>query len=112
MNPQDLALSFIRYFCAGEVDKLKPLLDDDFKFQGPMYDFDSAEKYLISLHEDPPEPGDFTIISITEGDNSAAVFYEYNKPLQSIKIAQLFKCKDGLIQDVLIIFDTGQLKYL
>ena len=52
-NNSDVAIKFVKCFCAGDVDALTPLLPPDLKFGGPFYDFDSADAYFNSLKNGP-----------------------------------------------------------
>jgi hypothetical protein len=105
MNNQEVALEFIERFCAGDINGIEHLLSADLRFRGPFYEFNSAEEYITSLLSNPPERCGFNILSITEGDDSLAVFYDYKKPEGVIRIAQLFKFKELLISEMLLVFD-------
>jgi hypothetical protein len=45
------------------------------------------------------------VLSITESEDAAAVFYEYRKPERLMQIAQLFKITQGKIHEILLVFD-------
>ena len=109
MNKQEIALTFIERFCKGDIDGIDPLLAPDMKFRGPFYEFNSAEEYLDSLRKDPPDRSGYIILSITENDDSLAVFYDYKKPEGVIRIAQLFKFEDLRISEMVLVFDGGSL---
>jgi hypothetical protein len=102
---EDLAIQYLEAFCAGDVNGMEPLLADDLNFRGPFHTFRSASEYMDSLRSDPPEKGGFKILSITEGENATAVFYEYHKPDRVMLIAQLFTLEHQKIRDILLIFD-------
>ena len=110
MSKQELAIEYLRCFCDGNIDSLELLLSDDLKFEGTFHKFDSAAEYIHSLKNDPPVKAAFKVLSITENEDSVAVFYEYQKSQGSIKIAQLFKFKGQKIRDILLIFDGRNLK--
>ena len=61
------------------------------------------------MRKDPPDRSRYIILSITENDDSLAVFYEYKKPEGVIRIAQLFKFEDLLISEMMLVFDGGSL---
>ncbi len=105
MTNQEIAIKYLNKFCKGEIDDLEPLLAPDFSFTGTLNSYSSAKKYLASLRDDPPELCDYNVISITENDDFVGLFYEYVKPDQVMRIAQLFKIKNQLIHEVLLVFD-------
>ena len=49
MNNRDVAIEFVKCFCAGDVDAPAPLLTPDLKFKGPFCEFGSADAYLDNL---------------------------------------------------------------
>jgi hypothetical protein len=53
----------------------------------------------------PPEACEYKVLSVTENEDSVAVFYEYQKPERIMQIAQLFQFKDRKIHEVLLVFD-------
>ena len=72
MNNCDVAIEFVKCFCAGDVDALAPLLTPDLKFKGPFFKFDSADAYLDSLKNGYQTYG-FTISLTFERPNSVRV---------------------------------------
>ena len=105
MTNQDVALTYLKCFCAGDMDGLGSLLAVDLSFKGPFHAYGSSAEYLHSLRSDPPERCPYKILSVTENTDSVAVFYEYRKPDQVMQIAQLFRIADQKIKDVLLVFD-------
>ncbi len=53
-------------------------------------------------------PADHEILNVAESGDAVALFWEYRKPGEPVKIAQLFKYRGELISDILLIFDTGE----
>lgn len=109
MTKRDIALKYIKYFCAGDIDGLAPLLAADLRFTGPFHRYTSAAGYLGGLRRDPPEKCGYRILSLTENEDAVAVFYDYEKPESTVRIAQLFKIKDLRITEIMLIFDSGAL---
>ena len=89
MHNRDRALDFLKHFCAGDVDALAALLADDLQFTGPLFQFNSRAAYLKSLRDDPSEPCGYRILSVTDSDDSVAVFYDYEKPSGTLAPSQL-----------------------
>ncbi len=107
MTNREIAMAYLRCFCAGDISGLTPLLASDLHFKGTLHQYGSSEEYLKSLKNDPPEKCGHHVLNITEGDDSVAVFYEYEKPDKVITIAQLFKIKNHRINEVLLVFDSS-----
>lgn len=107
MSQRDIALAFLDHFSAGRVEELVPLLAADLRFEGPLYRFDSALEYLEVLRDNPPEPCRYELLSITENDDSVALFYDYQKPGGSLAIAQLFTIENQKIAGITLVFDSS-----
>ncbi|KAA3610399.1 MAG: hypothetical protein D8M58_05715 [Calditrichaeota bacterium] len=105
MSNKEVAKKYIEFFCSGEIEKLSVLLSPDLFFSGTFFIFHSAKEYLDNLRKNPPEKCNHKIISITENEDSIAIFYEYQKPEKTLPVAQLFKIKNQKIQEVLLVFD-------
>ena len=105
MNNREIALEFLRCFCAGDVDSLEPLLAEDVHFNGPLYKFDSRDAYLNSLKDGPLGKCGYRDLSVTESNDSVSVYYEYEKSDRVITIAQLFRFRNGKISELLLVFD-------
>ena len=107
MSQRDIALAFLDYFSAGRIEELAPLLAADFRFEGPLYRFNSAREYLAALRNDPPEPCRYRIISVTEDDGQVAIFYEYEKPDGDLTIVQMFTIENRRIAGITLVFDCS-----
>ena len=105
MTNQEIAIKYLSNFCEGAINELEPLLAPALSFTGTLKSYSSAKEYLASLRDDPPEQCNYNILSITENDNFVGLFYEYVKSDKSLRVAQLFKIKDQLIHEVLLVFD-------
>ncbi len=105
MNNREIAIEYLRCFCAGETHRLESLIATDLNFVGTFHTYHSASEYLESLRHDPPEKCEYKILSVTKDEDSVAIFYEYQKPDRVMQIAQLFRIKNKLIKDILLIFD-------
>jgi len=62
LNNRELAIEFVRRFCAGDVATLAPLLAEEFRFSGPFFQFNSADAYLDALRRDPPETAGYILL--------------------------------------------------
>ncbi len=108
MKPLDAALRYMGIFFSGsDLEALRPLFADDLIFEGPFYTFDSAEAYLDSLRDDPPEGMTYDILASFESASSACLIYQFSKPGVQTPMAQLFEMEGGVIRKITLIFDTG-----
>lgn len=105
MTHREMALAYLDFFCAGKVDEIAAFLAADFSLQGTLFTFDSKTAYLRALKADPPEACRFEIVSITENPHAVVIVYDYLKNQQPLRIAQLFRFKNGLIAEILLVFD-------
>ena len=86
MTGLEVAMEYLRSFRAGDIRGIEPLLASDLK-------------------KDPPEKCGYQVLSITENEDSVAVFYKYEKPDQVVQLAQLFKFRNQQICEILLVFD-------
>lgn len=105
MTNRETAMEYLRYFCAGDIDRMELLFATDFEFEGPFHAYSTATEYLQGLRSDPPELSRYRVLSVTENEDSVAVFYEYEKPGKILRIAQLFKFRNNKICRLLLVFD-------
>ena len=105
---REVAMAYLKHFCAGNVDGLASLLADDLEFKGPFHQFSSSRAYIQSLRDDPLDRCSYRVVSITEADDSVSVYYDYRKAKSDLTVAQLFNFTDGKISKILLVFDTGR----
>ena len=101
MSDREVALSFLKCFCGGNIDGLVHLLDEQLQVDGPLQQFRTRAEYLGGLRADPPEPCDYQVLSVTEGEDDVAVFYDYRIPV-GLTVAQWFRFRDHLIVQIRI----------
>jgi hypothetical protein len=105
MKNREVAMEFLKCFCAGDINGLVPLLAEDLQFTGPFHHFSSSNAYLDSLKNDPPEKCGYRVLSVTESGDSVSIYYDYEKSDGAITIAQLFTFKNQKIREILLVFD-------
>lgn len=103
---REIAENYVQCFCGNDVQGLAALLAPGLRFTGPLYNFNSAQDYLESLENDPPEECGYEIFSVTENEDCVALFYKLSKPDRVISIAQLFRIERQKIQETVLVFDT------
>jgi hypothetical protein len=106
VNRKDQALEFVRCFAAGDIAGLEALLAEDLRLTGPYLQVESRAAYIDALRRDPPEASDARVLSVTDGGDTVAVFYEYEKRDSTVTVAQLFRFGDQGISDIRLVFDT------
>lgn len=106
MKPIELAEKYMECFYGkASLSTMAALLADDLVFNGPLYNFTSAEEYLQALKSDPPEDTDYHIIKAFEKDDDVCLVYRFTKPGIETTMAQIFQIKDGKINNIELIFD-------
>ncbi|MCU7844518.1 MAG: nuclear transport factor 2 family protein [Candidatus Thiodiazotropha sp. (ex Monitilora ramsayi)] len=105
---QTIASTYLHCFCAGDIDALSPLFTRDLIFDGPFHRFTSARDYLRCLHDDPPQPCGYRVLSLTENRDEVVLLYDYLKPRHPVRIAQRFRFRQQRISEILLIFDTRE----
>jgi ketosteroid isomerase-like protein len=106
MSNREVAMNFLRRFCAGDVDGLALLLAEDLQFAGPFHQFNSRADYLDVLRQDPPETGGYRVLSVTESGDSVSIFYDHETSDRAITIAQWFRFRGEKISEMRLVFDT------
>lgn len=102
-----LALTYMDIFFSGKnLERLRPLLSDEFSFVGPLYQYNSADDYIRSLQSDPPKEFKYEITGSFGGEASVCLFFQFSKPGVCTPMAQVFEMKDGKICELLLVFDT------
>lgn len=107
MTNRDLAFEYLKCFCAGDVEGVAATLAPGLCFRGPLLECASKAEYVNALRANPPAPAGCHILGVSEGENTVAVFYDYDKPGGAVTIAQLFGFEGGAISEVLVVFDTA-----
>lgn len=111
MKPLKIALKFLDAFYHEEdLVLLRELLHDDLVFEGPLYEFTSAEDYIESLRQDPPGGMDYRIVKSFSDDSSVCLYYEFTKPGIRTPMVQLFDIENGKIRRIRLVFDTAALE--
>jgi hypothetical protein len=108
MTNGDVARIYLECFCNADVAGLREVLDPGLHFSGPLHQFESASDYLASLQETRLEKSSYELIESAESENGVLVFYQYIKPTSTVLVAQLFRLHEGKINEILVVFDTGQ----
>jgi diadenosine tetraphosphate (Ap4A) HIT family hydrolase len=76
-------------------------------FEGPFFEFDSAEAYMESLKTDPPEKVKYHLLESYEKDGSACLVYLFSKPGVQTPMVQIFHTAGDKIKKIQLMFDTG-----
>ena len=104
MTHREAALEYVRRFASGDIDGLGSLLAEELGFFGPYLSVDSRAAYLDALRDDPPDPCDVEILSITEDGDEVVVFYELLKATGKFTVAQWFGFGANGIQETRLVF--------
>lgn len=105
MEHGSLVTEFLTHFCAQDIEALGALLAENFGMEGPLFRFHSREEYLASVSHDAKEERDFRILRMFEDGDEVMVLYRFTKPGVDTMMAQLFRFRDGLIAETVLVFD-------
>jgi hypothetical protein len=94
------------FYRSGDFDKLNNIFSTDLKFEGPLYQFDTAEAYINSLKESSPGDYDFEIIEEYINESSVCLIYNFIKGSKHTLMAQTFLIEAGLIKEIRLIFNA------
>jgi hypothetical protein len=106
MSDPNAALAFLERLCAGNIDSLVPFLDERLEVTGPLHRFTLRTTYLESLKADSPQSCTYQVLSVTAGEDTVAVFYEYRNGDGVLTIAQLVRFRNHLIVKMRLVFAT------
>ncbi len=90
MRRADIALQFIEYFCAADIEKLERLLALKLRFRGPLLRVDNRHEYIMALQAFPLEQSQYRILSVTRSDEQVQVIYDYIKLNNTVTVSQTF----------------------
>ncbi|MEW8506086.1 MAG: hypothetical protein AB2598_05240 [Candidatus Thiodiazotropha sp.] len=96
------------FFGEEPIENMRELLAHDLEFYGPFYEFGSADAYLESLRENPPEEMSYEILKEYSDSNSCCLIYRFKKEDLETVMSQTFEARDNKISKILLIFDTSK----
>ena len=92
MNPEALAKKYMSCFFGEEpIENMRDVLADDLDFRGPLYEFKTADAYLESLKESPPENMEYEILKTYSDSSSCCLIYRFRKNGLEILMSQIFE---------------------
>ncbi len=111
-SPLSVAKQFLGAFTAKDADKIRNLIGEEMRFEGPMMRFDDRDSFLAGLcplvqgwdtrHEN--------IRALEQGDEVALMYdWVMTAPLQqSVPMMEWYRVKEGKIVDIKLMFDTAK----
>jgi hypothetical protein len=102
---REIALDCLHCFGDADIEGLGKWLADDLRFRGPFLSVDRAFDYLETLRQGGLKPAPVRVLSVTEGDDEVALFYEYGRGVEPLKVAQLFRFRAQKVDQILLVFD-------
>ena len=110
MNTFEIVMKYMNILFSGEnLDRLLPLLSENFTFKGPLYKFENPNEYVTAMKKDPPQGFQYNILNVVENDSTVCLIYEFRKEVPKINttMAQLFQIENKKIVSILLLFDTA-----
>jgi hypothetical protein len=110
MSKNELANRYMEIFYqTKDFDSLRSIFNDNLDFKGPLYRYDSAEAYITSLKESPPEDCQFEILEAYENRDSVCYFYNFIKGEKKILMAQTFWIAGDQIRKIRLVFNVSEI---
>ena len=107
-GPRELALAYVKRFCAADLDGLAHLLARDLEFVGPYLRCRTVADYLSHLRSDPPELAEFEIVAMQLlAADAIGIEWHYRKPGDSVLLRQHFTVRNGRITKIRLEFGSG-----
>jgi hypothetical protein len=91
-----------------ELPAIASLLGDEFRFSSPMMAFDTPQQHMVALARFVPFVTNCEMISELYADGEATLVYDLHVslPPRVQRTAEHFKVHDGLITEIIIVFDA------
>ena len=93
-------------FSGGDLEELKQIFTVDLQFNGPLFQFESADSYVYSLLADPPIGFGFEMLNTFVNDSTVCIVYKFSKGELHTPMAQVFDFRNELICAIRLIFDS------
>ncbi len=108
MDAKQLASRYMHIvFENGDLDELYRILHPALQFEGPLFKFASAEEYIESLKNSPPDHFGYEMMHTFEHDTTACLIYRFTKPGVTTTMAQTFEVHHNRITHIQLIFDSS-----
>lgn len=108
-NATDVVENYYQAFENKDYEKARSLLINDFKFKGPMMEFDSADECIEQMKKCGFEAQHKTIRSISDGTQVVKIFeWIVRQPFQgTFRMCECFQVKNDKIVSADLFFDTA-----
>ena len=92
-----------------DYEKARFLLRDNFKFKGPMMEFESADECIEQMKKCGFEAQHKTIRTITDGSQVVKIFeWTVRQPFQgNFRMCECFQVENGKITSADLFYDTA-----
>lgn len=114
MNSHDIVITYFRAWTSGDVAKARTLLADDLHFEGPIDRFDKADDLVRALSGFVQMVTAVRLVAEFSSGDQAMLLYDCVTPTPAgtIRTAEHFVVKDGLIREIKVVYDATELRKL
>ncbi len=108
-NALDIVDTYYRAFEEKDFDKARTLLNDNYKFKGPMMQFNSADECITQMKECGFEASHKIIRTVSDESQVVVIFnWMVRKPFEgTFRMCECFQIKNGKIDSAELFFDTA-----
>ena len=112
MSPKDVVAAYYDAWVSKRGDMRTVPLAPDFKFRGPVANFDDAESYRAMAREAGAMVTSFTVRhQFTDGNRVCSIIdWEMNLPVAPMTSAELLEVENGQIVRGELIYDAQELR--
>jgi hypothetical protein len=110
MSPAELAKIYLMsFFGEKPLEDMRSILNEDLKFTGPFYKYNTADDYIQSLKENMPiDAVSYRILQEFENENTCCIAYQSNNQGADETMAQLFEVNENKITRIRLLFDASK----
>ncbi len=108
-DASEIVDSYYQAFEEKDFDKARSLLNDNFKFKGPMMEFDSADDCIAKMKECGFEAQHKTIRTVNDGIQVVKIFdWTVRTPFTgTFRMCECFQVENEKIVSADLFFDTA-----
>lgn len=111
MKPIDIAKSYYAAFDAHDLAKVRALMTDDFRFEGPIMTANSPEELFDGMKTFQCEFKNH-LKHMAETRNTVATLFDcvFSKPFQAtIRMSEWLTIEEGKIRSAVLVYDTSKM---
>jgi len=111
MKPLRIAVKFLdTYYNEADPELLREFVHPEFTYEGPGLFLTTADDYIESTRQDPPQDVKYKIVKSFSDESSVCLVYEFKKPGIRTTMVLLFDIENGKISRIRHVYDSVALE--